>query len=198
MLNHIIPVFVQLNDNDFNSAIKQICESQEINTRIQRKRNDMIIQICNLPDQQVFDAPTLFQTMAYPWGIHKGEIISTYLQKKAFKFVDSGLYKHHYTINALESRSKFLKKEIHQLEKNRLSLNTKIYSFSMQLNAKQIKPTQFRNAVSKLFKVNNKEYSAEFVKLATDISTIGHTSIRATVECTKAVFQLLTGESPQQ
>ncbi|CAG8821439.1 38938_t:CDS:2, partial [Gigaspora margarita] len=217
MLNHVIPAFAQLNDNDFNSAIKQICESREINTQIQRKRNDMIIQICNLPDQQVLNASTLFQTMTYPRGIHKGEIISTHLQKKALKFVDSGIYKHHYTINALESRFKFLKKEIRRLENNRSSLNTKVHSLSMQLvkakqskkkqiskirvaiqKAKQIKPNQFRNAASKLFKINHKEYSAKFVKLATDISTIGHTSIRATVECTKAVFQFLTGESPQQ
>ncbi|CAG8800807.1 28370_t:CDS:1, partial [Dentiscutata erythropus] len=102
MLNHTISVFVQLNDNDFNNAIKQICESWEINTQIQRKRNDMIIQICNLPDQQVFNASTLFQTMTYPRGIHKGEIISTHLQKKALKFIDSSIYKQHYTINALE------------------------------------------------------------------------------------------------
>ncbi|CAG8616110.1 10175_t:CDS:2, partial [Cetraspora pellucida] len=45
MLNHVIPAFVRLNDNDFNCAIKQICEFWEINTQIQRKHNDMIIQI---------------------------------------------------------------------------------------------------------------------------------------------------------
>ncbi|CAG8677198.1 8254_t:CDS:2, partial [Dentiscutata erythropus] len=157
MLNHIIPVFVQLNDNDFNSAIKQIY-------------------------QQIFDASTLFQTMTYSRGIHKGKIISTHLQKKALKFVDSGLYKHHYTINTLESRSKFFKKEIRQFEKNRLSLNTKVHSLSMQLvkakqskkkqiskiqaaiqKAKQIKPTQFRNAVKEL---NYLDFFEEFKAFA--------------------------------
>ncbi|CAG8597295.1 18170_t:CDS:2, partial [Gigaspora margarita] len=86
MLKHVILVFAQLNDNNINSAIKQICESREINTRIQRKRNNyIIIQICNLLDQQVLNASTLFQTMTYPRGIHKGEIVFTYLQKKALK-----------------------------------------------------------------------------------------------------------------
>ncbi|CAG8721325.1 4726_t:CDS:1, partial [Gigaspora margarita] len=50
----------------------------------------------------------------------------------------------------------------------------------------------------KLFKLNNKEYSTEFVKLVTDISTIECTSICTKVECTKAIFQFLTRESSQQ
>ncbi|CAG8481621.1 12237_t:CDS:2 [Cetraspora pellucida] len=50
---------------------------------------------------------------------------------------------------------------------------------------------------NKLFKSNNKEYNVKFVKLATDISNIGHTTIHATVECTKAMYQFLTREMPQ-
>ncbi|CAG8699798.1 25944_t:CDS:2, partial [Racocetra persica] len=63
--------------------------------------------------------------------------------------------------------------------------------------AKQIQPAQFQRVASKLFKANNKEYSAKFVKLATDISNIDQTSIYAIVEYTKAFYQFLIDEMPQ-
>ncbi|CAG8785459.1 27260_t:CDS:1, partial [Dentiscutata erythropus] len=53
---------------------------------------------------------------------------------------------------------------------------------------KQIQPAQFQHAADKLFKTNNKEYSAEFVKLAINISNIGQTSIHAPIEYTKAFY----------
>ncbi|CAG8790230.1 7815_t:CDS:2, partial [Racocetra persica] len=43
----------------------------------------------------------------------------------------------------------------------------------------KISPAQFQQEVNKLFRINKNEYNARFVKLATDISTIGRTSIRA-------------------
>ncbi|CAG8758100.1 29694_t:CDS:1, partial [Racocetra persica] len=45
--------------------------------------------------------------------------------------------------------------------------------------AKRIQPIQFQREANKLFKANNKEYNAKFVKLATNIE---QTSIRMTVE----------------
>ncbi|CAG8734420.1 2493_t:CDS:1, partial [Cetraspora pellucida] len=60
--------------------------------------------------------------------------------------------------------------------------------------ATKIHPAQFQQEVNKLFRINKNEYNARFVKLATDISTIGRTSICAMLECTKAVYQFLTVE----
>ncbi|CAG8663014.1 8367_t:CDS:2 [Racocetra persica] len=135
LFDQLIPTFNQLDNDDFNSKIRKIVESRKINTYIQRKRNDIFICLCNLPDQQVCDALNLLQTMTYPRGNHKREIISIYLQKKVREFLDT---------------------------------------------TKQIRPAQFQRAASKLFKSNNKEYNANFVKLAADISNIGQTSIHAT------------------
>ncbi|CAG8698363.1 14465_t:CDS:2 [Cetraspora pellucida] len=59
---------------------------------------------------------------------------------------------------------------------------------------KKIWPVQFCHAANKLFKINKKEYNVSFVKLATDISNIRQTSIYATVECTRAIYQFLTEE----
>ncbi|CAG8481638.1 12238_t:CDS:1 [Cetraspora pellucida] len=108
LLDYLIPTFTQLEDADFNSKIKKIFESWEMNTYIQRKRNDIFLRICNLPDIQVFNVLNLFQTITYPQGNHKGEIISTYLQKKACEFVDASLYKQECTIDALELKNKNL------------------------------------------------------------------------------------------
>src|ERR1051325_3577113 len=55
---------------------------------------------------------------------------------------------------------------------------------------------QFQKTIKKTFKVNKKEYSSQFVKLATEISNMGHNSINSTVESTRAVYEFLTGEKP--
>ncbi|CAG8776801.1 24071_t:CDS:2, partial [Racocetra persica] len=189
--DHLIPSFEQLNDDDFNSTIKKIFESREMNTYVQRKRNDIFMRVCNLPDQQIFNALNLFQTMIYSQGIYKGEIISTYLQKKACEFIVVSLYQHNHTINVLELKISNLKKENQLLKKNRYAINNKFHSLSAQIikakqskirqtskirssirKAKKIRPVQFRRAVNRLFRVNNKEYSAKFVKLATNIKNI--------------------------
>ena len=65
-------------------------------------------------------------------------------------------------------------------------------------NAKKITPKQLQIANKKLFKLNKKEYDTQFVKLITDISLIGHTSITTAVECLKAFYTFLTGESPEK
>ncbi|CAG8636796.1 8978_t:CDS:2, partial [Cetraspora pellucida] len=126
LLDQLISTFIQLDDDNLNSRIKKIFESQEMNTYIQRKHNDIFINVCNLSDQQ--------EVSKIRSAIHK---------------------------------------------------------------AKKIYTAQFQHAASKLFKSNKKEYNAKFVKLATDISNIGQTSIYTTVECTKAIYQFLTREMPQ-
>ncbi|CAG8604019.1 27396_t:CDS:2, partial [Dentiscutata erythropus] len=141
LLNYLISTFEKLDDDDFNYIIKKIIESQKMNTCIQAKRN------------------------------REGEIISTYLQKKACEFLNT-------------TRAK-------QSKQNQIS----IIRFSIR-KAKKICPVQFRHAASKLFKINNNEYDVRFVKLATNISTIGQTSISATVEITKAVYQFVTRKMP--
>ncbi|CAG8526291.1 3792_t:CDS:2 [Cetraspora pellucida] len=148
---------------------------------------------------------------------HQGELISAYLQKKAQDFINDSYYKLDNNICTLRLQNKNLRQENTCLTKYKTIADTKIQSLSVRLarakqnkqkqiskiraaihRAKQIQPAQFQHAVDQLFKVDNKEYNARFVKLATDISNIGQTFIHATVECTKAFYQFLTGEMPQQ
>ncbi|CAG8757121.1 546_t:CDS:1 [Racocetra persica] len=216
LLDYLIPSFEYINDDNFNSMIKKIVESQKMDAGTQRKRNDIIIHACNLLDQQLFNVLSLFQTMTYSQEINKGEIISTYLQTKACNFIDASLYQQGHTIIMLELENKNLIQENQRLKKDKLKIYTQLRSFSKQVartkqlkqrqvskihssirKAKKIWPAQFRCAANKLFKINKKEYNASFVKLATDISNIGQTSIYVTVKCTRAIYQFLTGEMPQ-
>ncbi|CAG8497834.1 6399_t:CDS:2 [Racocetra persica] len=160
LLDHLISIFEKLDDDDFNYVIKNIIESRKMNTCLQIKHNDIFIYFLNLPDHQIFNASALLQTMTYPQGDHKREIIFIYLQKRQLK-------------------NKNLNQHLKRLKSSR--------SLSVQ-----VRPVQFQQEVNKLFRANNNKYNAKFVKLATDISTIGRTLIRATVEYTKAIYQFLT------
>ncbi|CAG8447277.1 28741_t:CDS:2 [Dentiscutata erythropus] len=82
--------------------------------------------------------------------------------------------------------------ELNNLRKNQ---NSKIWA-SIRKAAK-IRPAQFKQEVNKLFRINKNKYNTKFVKLATNISTIERISIRAMVECIKAIYQFLTGEMPK-
>ncbi|CAG8599717.1 10792_t:CDS:2 [Dentiscutata erythropus] len=179
LLDHLIPTFFQLNDDDFSFRVKKIFESREMNTCIQRKRIEIFLQVCNLSDQQILDALSLFEAMTYPRGSNKGEIISTYLQKKAREFVDASFYKPKSTINLLELKNKNLKYKIQGLKRNKFTTNALLRLFSIKVaRAKTLKQRQIS-------------------KIPADISNIGQTSICATVECTKIIYQFLTREMPQ-
>ncbi|CAG8742112.1 10731_t:CDS:2, partial [Dentiscutata erythropus] len=103
---------------------------------------------------------------------HQGELISTYLQKKAQDFINDSLYRLDNNNNTLKLQNKNLQQENKHL--------TKYKAIAAICRTNQIQPAQFQRVASKLFKINNKEYSTKFVKLATDISNMGQTSIRAT------------------
>ncbi|CAI2198265.1 5867_t:CDS:1, partial [Funneliformis geosporum] len=60
--------------------------------------------------------------------------------------------------------------------------------------AKKITPYNFQKAAKKLFKINKKEYSAQMVKLTTNISLIGGTSTSAVVEYIKAFYEFVVEE----
>ncbi|CAG8730493.1 13518_t:CDS:2, partial [Gigaspora rosea] len=60
---------------------------------------------------------------------------------------------------------------------------------------KKITPSQFNVAAKKIIKQNKKEYSAEFVKLTTDISNVGTVSLSAATECTNKMIAFFTGET---
>ncbi|CAG8688960.1 1240_t:CDS:1, partial [Cetraspora pellucida] len=111
LLDYLISSFEHINDDNFNSMIKKIVESREMDAGAQKKCNDIIICACNLPEEQLFNVLSLFQTMTYSQGINKEEIISTYLQNKARDFIDASLYQQGRTIIVLKLENKNLIQE---------------------------------------------------------------------------------------
>jgi hypothetical protein len=90
----------------------------------------------------------------------------------------------------MEDKIKELEKENLQLKKDKAKLSSRIHSLSMQVvqakkakkrhiskiratiqRTKKIQPNQFRCAAKSLFKEGKKEYTAEFIKLATKLAT---------------------------
>ncbi|CAG8497842.1 12725_t:CDS:2 [Dentiscutata erythropus] len=121
-------------------------------------------------------------------GKQKGEIYSTYLQLKAAEFINSELYK------KTSLRIQSLSMQVTCAKKKQKKHISKIRSAIQK--AKQVQPNQFHHMAKKLFKKNKKVYTAEFVKLVTDISNMGVISIQASVDCTKAMYKFLTGDMP--
>ncbi len=82
--------------------------------------------------------------MIYPKGKNVGEILSPYLQKKAHKFIEAGLYKQESTAIATQEKVKNLKRENRQLKKAITKSDAQIHSLNLKvaktkyLKAKQI------------------------------------------------------------
>src|SRR6185369_3342254 len=216
-IDEIISSLEKMSENEINEFYKYINDFSKSQTSIDKKREKINKYINDLPDDQIFDAQNLLETMVHPKGKHQGEILSPYLQKKAQDFVVSGLYKHESSAQSIQNKTKNLQTKINKLEKINNNSTTKINTLSKRLgkaqqvknnyiskirsaiqNAKQLTPNEFQSQSYKLFKKNKKEYSPEFVKLAIDISLVGHTSITAAVDCTKSFYRFLTGEDPEK
>ncbi|CAG8515974.1 23961_t:CDS:2 [Cetraspora pellucida] len=63
------------------------------------------------------------------------------------------------------------------------------YNFQEEISDKNIE-----KAIVKKIKQNNREYTPEFVSMATILSTISQISISSTVQCTKEIITFLTGQ----
>ncbi|RIB16431.1 hypothetical protein C2G38_2090900 [Gigaspora rosea] len=133
---------------------------------IEKKLDKLIDKIKSLPDQQILRIEHLVNTMVYFKGNMKGKILSQYIQNKVNDFINSELRK-------------------------RKKKTPKIQS----ITHKKITPSQFNVAAKKIIKQNKKEYSAEFVKLTTDISNVGTVSLSAATECTNKMIAFFTGET---
>ncbi|CAJ0840240.1 12031_t:CDS:2 [Entrophospora sp. SA101] len=190
-------IICEMNSDELQETIHEINfdEPQEtihkINTlipqnKIEKRRNELIEHVKNLPESQIINAYTLFSTMTYNKGNHCGEIYSSYIQKKAKEFVNSSIYKQSSSISLKMKEVKAKETKKNHVSKLRQSIQ----------KTKQITPNQLQNAIKKMIKENKKQYTPEFVELVTKISNTGSISISSTVECTRAIMQFLTGEKP--
>ncbi|CAG8544092.1 893_t:CDS:2 [Racocetra persica] len=125
-----------------------------MNTCLQIRHNDMFIYLLNLPDHQIFNASALLQMMTYPQRDRKEEIISIYLQKKTYEFINASFYKNNYTISALELKNKNLNWHLKRLKSSR-SLLVQV-ARAKQSKKKQV--SKIQASIHKANKVHEPQY----------------------------------------
>ncbi|RIB18708.1 hypothetical protein C2G38_2183874 [Gigaspora rosea] len=180
---------------------------------IEKKRVDLVSQIEQLPQQEVFAAAHLFNTMRYSKGSNKNEILSPYLQNKAQEFISQNSYKRQ-SVQSLKEMNHQLLTNNKKLNKKNDNLVSKIKSLGSTTrhlrNQKKHHISQIRSLVQRsstsseifnkkmksLFKVNKKDYSPNIIWLAIQVSQVGQVSVRSTIECIKLVYEFLIGEPP--
>ncbi|CAJ0896339.1 10231_t:CDS:1 [Entrophospora sp. SA101] len=194
-LNESHEIAYEFNYNECQEITHEISfnEPQEIDTlipqnKIEKKRNEFIEHVKNLPENQIINAYTLFSTMRYDKGNHRGEIYSTYIQKKAKEFVNSSIYKQSSSISSIQGKISGMETKIHKMEKKKEVTDLQLRSLKMkEVKAKEAKknnisqlrsiqkaknttPNQLQNVIKRMIKENKKQYTPEFVQLATKIS----------------------------
>ncbi|CAG8816211.1 34450_t:CDS:2 [Gigaspora margarita] len=180
-------------------------------------RQELHLKIDSISQDQLSRASYMLNNMIYTKGKYQGELISEYYQKKALKLLDNSLNKHEsdiissiQKIKDLENKNRKLQKELEELKKQiksfKITISSKEKAKTQQISkirsaiqkAKKVTPESFKKSAKKLFKSNNKEYSVQFLQMATEISNLGHTSLRSTVTCTKKFYEFITGEDPEK
>jgi Mg/Co/Ni transporter MgtE len=91
-LNESQEIACEISSDECQETIHKISfnepqEIHEINTlmpqnKIEKKRNELIEHVKNLPENQIINAYTLFSTMRYAKGNHCGEIYSSIFKKR--------------------------------------------------------------------------------------------------------------------
>ncbi|CAG8632587.1 8823_t:CDS:2 [Racocetra persica] len=156
---------------------------------IEKKLDALIDKVKSLPDNQILRIEHLINTMTYSKGKTKGEILSPYLQDKANKFVTSAK-----SLSTSNSELRSFCMKMVRAEEAKQKYISRIQSVAQK--SKKITKSQFQIAAKKMIKENNHIYTAEFVKLTTDISNIGTISLSAAAECIKEMITFFTGEPP--
>ncbi|CAG8690630.1 36363_t:CDS:2 [Racocetra persica] len=184
------------------------------------KRIELISNILQLPDQQVHVATTLFENMRYSKGSNEGKILSPYLQKKAKLYIEQSLYKAGQSSNSLTKANNNLhlenvnlQKTITQLQKSKVTSTQKLQSLSgkisqltrkrknqiakIRANARRpLTDTRSFNAMINSFIMENKkEYKSDFINIMVQMSQVGKSSFRSTVQATQLFLGFLTGKS---
>ena len=177
--------------------------------------NAIVNMLNNMSETDLKHAFHLLQTMRYPYGKNKDQVISPYIQNKAFQYISNSLYKPGKSVNALNDQNKQLKQNIKKLQRvnDRVThkvrkLNGSIVQFKhkhhqhvSQIHATakrpKVKNNDLKTMIRNLVKQNKKEYSSDFIKLTIQVSQIGKISFNTAAASIKTVFNFLTGDNTQ-
>ncbi|CAG8577621.1 28727_t:CDS:2 [Gigaspora margarita] len=163
---------------------QELSLSNNVVTIEEHRRNHLIALIQNFPNEEVLAATHLLTTMRYTKGPDKGKLLSSYLQKKAHKYISDNLYKTQSTNDKLVRENKRLHRQTDKLIKKTQSLgarsrilyNQKSHHImeirSLVRNSQTISDIASKNKVKSLFKINKREYSSKTIWLASNVSEL--------------------------
>ncbi|PKY52833.1 hypothetical protein RhiirA4_470718 [Rhizophagus irregularis] len=188
----------------------------KLTNNVYRQRNKLTAAVQQLSDKEIPAANHFITTMRYPKGPNAGKLLSPYLQTKAYNSIADSLYKHHLSIESLKDEKDQLEMENKRLNQQTKKLIGKTKSLGAQVEHLRNQKLQhiseirslvqksstmsndiFKNKINSLFMVNKRKYTSNTVWLVTSIAQVGEISMNSTIECTKLIYEFLTGESPQ-
>ncbi|CAG8835312.1 9215_t:CDS:1, partial [Cetraspora pellucida] len=128
-------------------------------------------------------------------GPDKGNLISSFLQKKALNFINSSLYKSEQDLDSLIQINKTLQKKINKLENLNSKKSHKIRQLVGTLSQYKRKHNQhissvcaaahkppiidsrsLKSSIQSLIMKNKYEYKTQFINMTTQVSQIGQMS----------------------
>ena len=71
--------------------------------------------------------------MIYSKGINAGKILSLYFQKKTYDFINTSIYKHESSADAIQNKSRNLQRKLNKLKKLTLFQQKKLIHFQENL-----------------------------------------------------------------
>ncbi|PKC55071.1 hypothetical protein RhiirA1_504521 [Rhizophagus irregularis] len=187
--------------------------------KIEKQRNKLTATLQQLSDKEIPAANHLLTIMRYPKGVNAGNLLSPYLQTKAYNSIANSLYRHQLSNesneslkeanNQLELENKRLHQQTKKLIERTKSLGAQVGHLrnqksqhiseirSLVRKSSTMSNDTFKTKINSLFMINKRKYTSNTVWLATSIAQVGEISMRSTVECIKLVYEFLIGEPPQ-
>ncbi|CAG8616925.1 8074_t:CDS:2 [Cetraspora pellucida] len=162
---------------NLENLVNQTSTSQLAISKTEKIKSDLVTNFNYLSEKELIACSQLFNNMTYKDGPNKRKILSSYLQEKAAK---------------LTRKTKSLMIKLSHFKRSKSKYISKIRSSNRK--KRKISDKNIEKAIVKKIKQNNREYTPEFVSMATKLSAISQISISSTVQCTKEIITFLTGQ----
>src|SRR6266498_181757 len=122
----IIPI--NMNPNILNISILNIQPTPQVSSKAKRIKKDLIDKINYWSEKKLISYFQLLTNMIYKDGSHKGEILSSYLQKKAMEWILANREKLNINLQEKDQEIRLLKVENSQLKQKIHNLTFKVKS----------------------------------------------------------------------
>src|SRR6266540_677404 len=155
----IIPI--NMNPNILNISIPNIQPTPQLSSKAKRIKKDLIDKINYWPEKELISYFQLLTNMIYKDGSHKGEILSSYLQKKTMEWILANRGKPNINLQEKDQEIRLLKVENSQLKQKIHNLTFKVKSLTAKLKYaqrfKDVHISRIRSTVRKIGRASCRE-----------------------------------------